>query len=47
MENERDPQNQNEEAVDANEEAIAGRSDDDEEFEDVEEADEEDDDVEG
>ena len=41
MENELDPKRENEEAIDTNEEAVTGRSDDEEEFEDAEDVDEE------
>jgi len=43
MDNELDPKRENEEAIDTNEEAVTGRSDDEEEFEDAEDVDEEDD----
>ena len=43
MNNELDPNRDKEEAADTNEEAITGRSDDEEEFEDADDIDEEDD----
>jgi hypothetical protein len=40
MDNERDPNRQNEETADANEEAVTGRADGEEEFEDTDDIDE-------
>jgi len=47
MENEQDPTTPKDETADTNEEAITGRADEEEEFEDTEDIDEESDDVDG